>query len=208
MARKAREKSKTGMYNVILKGKIDIFRDDDDYQEFIDKMDESKAEILGFGLVRDFVFLCIRESESEIAADLRSIVISYARYYNKKYQTEGKLFDGRFKSEPIHNDAELGNSIRLVQAVSELTGKDGYVSDHEESGDYEMIPFFAAAMGEKPIRTPRKKPVQKQQRKENTPPEKIDPPKQAEKPTRKEETTPEKIDPPKPKQKNLPSWLL
>ena len=208
MARKAREKSETGMYNVILKGKIDIFRDDDDYQEFIDKMDESKAEILGFGLVRDFVFLCIRESESEIAADLRSIVISYARYYNKKYQTEGKLFDGRFKSEPIHNDAELGNSIRLVQAVSELTGKDGYVSDHEESGDYEMIPFFAAAMGEKPIRTPRKKPVQKQQRKENTPPEKIDPPKQAEKPTRKEETTPEKIDPPKPKQKNLPSWLL
>lgn len=206
MARKAREKSETGMYNVILKGKIDIFRDDDDYQEFIDKMDESTAEILGFGLVRDLVFLCIRESKSGIAADLRSIVISYARYYNKKYQTEGKLFDGRFKSEPIHNDAELGNSIRLVQAVSELTGKDGYVSDHEESGDYEMIPFFAAAMGEKPMRTPRQKPAQKH--KENTPPEKIDPPKQAEKPTRKEETTPEKIDPPKPKQKNLPSWLL
>lgn len=130
----------------ILKGKADIFRSDEDYEDFIERLNDSDAEMLGFGLVRDYAFLCIKESAAGISADIRSIIISYARYYNKKYGSTGRLFDGRFKSEPINSDAEAENCVRLVQDAVNITGKDGYTSIGGD-GEYEMLPFFASAMG-------------------------------------------------------------
>lgn len=146
MARTARKKSDTGMYSVILKGKTDIFRNDDDYEDFIERMNNSDADILGFGLIRDHVFICIKESGAGISADIRSIIISYARYYNKKYGLSGKLFDGRFKSEPLNSVKEAENCVRLVQDVVNITGEDGYTSVGGD-GAYEMIPFFEYDMG-------------------------------------------------------------
>lgn len=156
MARTARAKSETGIYAVILKGKTDIFRSDEDYEDFIERLDDSDAEMLGFGLVHDRAFLCIKESAAGISADIRSIIISYARYYNKKYGSTGRLFDGRFKSEPINSEAETENCVRLVQDAVNITGKDGYTSVGGD-GEYEMIPFFASAMGIKKTSAKRSK---------------------------------------------------
>lgn len=148
MARKAREKSRTGMYNIILKGNTDIFKDDEDYNEFIERLENSPAEVLGLGLISGYAFMCLHESESGIASDLRTVVISYARYYNKKYNTDGKLFDGRFKSEPINSDDELKNSVSIIQSVTKITGKEACVTENDMI-EYEMIPFYASAMGQK-----------------------------------------------------------
>lgn len=148
MARKAREKSKTGMYNIILKGNTDIFKDDEDYNEFIERLENSPAEVLGLGLINKYAFMCLHEGVNGIASDIRTVIISYARYYNKKYNTDGKLFDGRFKSEPINSDKELQNSVSIIQSVTKITGKDAYVTEND-AVEYEMIPFYASAMGEK-----------------------------------------------------------
>lgn len=148
MARKAREKSRTGMYNIILKGNTDIFKDDEDYNEFIERLENSPAEVLGLGLISRYAFMCLHESANGIASDLRTVVISYARYYNKKYNTDGKLFDGRFKSEPINSDGELKNSVSIIQSVTEITGKEACVTENDMA-EYKMIPFYASAMGQK-----------------------------------------------------------
>lgn len=201
MARAAREKSVTGMYNVILKGNKDVFLVDDDYINFIERLDE--LNVLGFGLIHDRVFLCVKESEKGIAADMRSIIISYARYYNKKYELEGKLFQGRFKSEPINSGSELQNSISIVQNVTDLTGEDGFVSQSKMI-DFEMIPFFASSMGAPKSKKHRKPSVKKP--KAASAPEPTSKPKAAE--SKIIENKPEPPAP-KPKQnKNLPSWLL
>lgn len=190
MPRTAREKSKTGMYNIILKGKTDVFRDDEDYEEFLSRLDNSQAEVLGLGLIKGGAFMCLNEGADGIAADIRTVVISYARYYNKKYNTEGRLFDGRFKSEPINSKSELINSVSIVQDITNITGEDARVTDNE-STDYEMISFYASAMGKK------KKPAAKAK-----------PNKAAVlKPIKQQKSAPE----PKPvpqQKKSLPSWLL
>lgn len=192
MPRKAREKSKTGMYNIILKGNIDIFRDDDDYDEFLLRLDNSSAEILGIGMVRNYVFMCLKESEDGIAADMRTVIISYARYYNKKYNIEGRLFDGRFKSEPINSQKELINSVSIVQDVTQITGEDARVTDNE-STDYEMIPFYASSMGLKN----RRRAIQKTVTKKPPVVSAINKPKES-----------EKKQPEQQQKKSLPSWLL
>lgn len=192
MPRKAREKSKTGMYNIILKGNIDIFRDDDDYDEFLLRLDNSSAEILGIGMISNYVFMCLKESEDGIAADMRTVIISYARYYNKKYNIEGRLFDGRFKSEPINSQKELINSVSIVQDVTQITGEDARVTDNE-STDYEMIPFYASSMGLKNRRRAIQKTVTKKQPVVSA----INKPKE-----------PEKKQPEQQQKKSLPSWLL
>lgn len=93
--------------------------------------------------------MCVKESENGIAADIRAIIISYARYYNKKYSINGRLFDGRFKSEPINSQAELKNSISIVQSVTEITGEEAYVTENDMNDSYVMLPFYASAMGKK-----------------------------------------------------------
>ena len=168
MARKAREKSRTGMYNIILKGNTDIFKDDEDYNEFIERLENSPAEVLGLGLISGYAFMCLHESESGIASDLRTVVISYARYYNKKYNTDGKLFDGRFKSEPINSDDELKNSVSIIQSVTKITGKEACVTENDMI-EYEMIPFYASAMGQKVKRQPPKIEEKKEKNKKSLP---------------------------------------
>ncbi len=195
MPRKAREKSKTGMYNIILKGNTDIFRDDDDYDEFLLRLDNSSAEILGIGMIKNYVFMCLKESEEGIAANLRTVIISYARYYNKKYDIEGRLFDGRFKSEPINSQKELLNSVSIVQDVTHITGEDARVTDNE-SAEYEMIPFYASAMGRKQMRRTVLTPAPKRTAKAS-----------AIKVKEPEKKVQEESPKPLPK-KSLPSWLL
>ena len=220
MARTARAKSETGIYAVILKGKTDIFRSDEDYEDFIERLDDSDAEMLGFGLVHDHAFLCIKESAAGISADIRSIIIGYARYYNKKYGSTGRLFDGRFKSEPINSEAETENCVRLVQDAVNITGKDGYTSVGGD-GEYEMLPFFASEMGTKKASAKRSK------RADNAPEAKtskikagkkkaVTDNKEAHKNTANPAVTavqdtdgkPSPAVEPKKPEKNLPSWLL
>lgn len=190
MARKAREISKTGMYNIILRGKTELFKDDEDYNRFVEGLSNPNWKVSAYGLVSNTAFLCVKESEAGIAADVRTVVISYARYYNKKYQTEGRLFDDRFKSEPINNKAEEQNSINIVLNAPYIIDTDGYVSD--DGGEYEMIPFYASAMGLKPQR---KKSVGTVKQTEIKP-----------EPVPQEKEEPKK---PEPKQqKSLPAWLL
>ena len=78
MARPIREKSGTGVYHVMLRGinRQDIFEDEEDY-------------------------LLIQEREEHISEVVKRIGVTYAHYFNKKYERNGHLFQDRFRSEPV-----------------------------------------------------------------------------------------------------------
>ncbi|MDD6484745.1 MAG: hypothetical protein PUF72_09280 [Clostridiales bacterium] len=145
MARKARARSSMGTYNIILCGKAGLFREDADYEHFLELMDKYISDVYGFSLTENTVCMAAGESEKGISMDLKPLITSYARYYNKKYNTDGKVFDGRFKSEPIESRKELENSAALAAAIPDITGKEGYVS--ENGKEYEMISFYAPVAG-------------------------------------------------------------
>lgn len=162
MARKAREKSATGMYNIIIKGSVSLFNTDADYDFFIEIMQDYIDEIYAFAITPSLICIAMKETDKGIGMDLKPLMTKYARYYNKNNNLEGKLFADRFRSEPIENDKELKNSVALIEDILSLTDSDGYTSVNGD-GKYEMIDFYASLTGKKaPKKTqPKKSAVKK-----------------------------------------------
>lgn len=129
MARQAREKSGTGIYHVMLRGinRQDIFEDSEDYSRFIKLLyqmvypvdDNGKSlpsccVIYAYCLMTNHVHLLIRETSQCLADVVKRIGTSYAQYYNKKYQRFGHLFQDRFKSEPVNDNAYFFTLLRYI----------------------------------------------------------------------------------------------
>ncbi len=223
MARKAREKSATGMYNVIIKGSAPLFNNDEDYDFFIEILQDYIDEIYAFAITPSVMAIAMKETDKGIGMDLKPLMTKYARYYNKNNNLEGKLFADRFKSEPILGDKELKNSIALIEDLLVITNSDGYTSVNGD-GKYEMIEFYASLMGKKETLKKKAQPKKKTEavkkptpaKKTSAPVKKTTTPKKtaAPKPAKVEKSTVKKteetVQKPVEKKRNnsLPTWLL
>ena len=129
MPRTSREISGTGIYHVMLCGinKQDIFDDEDDFLHFIqilhslvDRHDEQGAclppycTIYAYCLMSNHVHLLIREKEGAISETVKRVGVAYARYFNKKYERTGHLFQDRFASEPVNSIEYFMTLMRYI----------------------------------------------------------------------------------------------
>ena len=120
MPRKARQKSKTGIYHVIVRGinRQDIFHDDEDRKRFLETLcrvsKESNSEVFGYCLMSNHVHLLIKEGDSGISHAMKRLGTSYAYWYNWKHEHTGHVFQDRFKSECVENDTYLMTVIRYI----------------------------------------------------------------------------------------------
>jgi len=60
------------------------------------------------------VHLLLAEGNEEISATMKRIGVSYVGYYNWKYNTVGHLFQDRFRSERVEQDAYIMTVIRYI----------------------------------------------------------------------------------------------
>ena len=129
MARQAREASGTGIYHVMLRGinRQNIFEDEEDYRRFlmilfqmVCPVDEkgyplpSRCIFYAYCLMPNHVHLLVREASDNLADVVKRIGGSYAQYFNKKYQHFGHLFQDRFKSEPVNDNAYFFTLLRYI----------------------------------------------------------------------------------------------
>lgn len=104
-----------------------IFEDSEDFWKFLELIEQVARPIDEFGhplpprctfyaycLMTNHVHLLIREGTEGLASVIKSIGISYAIHYNKKYQRKGQLFQDRFKSEPVNDMAYFITLIRYI----------------------------------------------------------------------------------------------
>ena len=119
MAREKRKRSNTGIYHIMLRG-IDgqkIFIDGEDKEKFMQALMKAKEKgqflLLGYCLMDNHVHLLIKENE-EIGKSIKRITVSYVQWYNNKYGREGHLFQNRYKSEVVENEAYLLTVIRYI----------------------------------------------------------------------------------------------
>ena len=118
MPRQCRNTSDSGVYHVMLRGnnKQDIFEYQNDYLKFQDLLYQKCHPqdfnhkplppcciVYAYCLMPNHVHLLIQEKGERISDCIKSIAISYAQYYNIKYEHSGHLFQGRFRSEPVNN---------------------------------------------------------------------------------------------------------
>lgn len=129
MPRNQREKSGTGIYHVMLRGinHQNIFEDRGDYWKFLKllrmqafpedksgKMLPPHMIIYAYCLMPNHVHLLVRELEEGIVPPIKSIAISYAQYFNYKYEHSGQVFQDRFKSEPVNDWAYFITLLRYI----------------------------------------------------------------------------------------------
>jgi REP element-mobilizing transposase RayT len=120
MPRRAREKSESGIYHIILRGtnKQEIFHDEEDNKRFIETLEKykkiSNLKVYGWCLMGNHLHLLVGQGKEELSVTMKRIGVSYAWYYNWKYKSTGHLFQDRYRSEKVDNDEYLLTVIRYI----------------------------------------------------------------------------------------------
>ena len=118
MPRKPRAKGQ--FFHVIVRGigKQILFENDQDRNKFLELLeryrDETDIAIMAYCLMENHVHLLVNDPSESMPLFMKKLGISYASYYNKKYDRVGHLFQDRYKSEPILDDRGLLNVYRYI----------------------------------------------------------------------------------------------
>lgn len=148
MARQARKISGSGIYHVMMRGinRQNIFEDAEDYHRFtvllyqmahpVDdggKPLPSRCVFYAYCLMSNHVHLLMREASESMASVVKRIGVSYAQYYNKKYLHFGHLFQDRFKSEPVNDNAYFFTLLRYIHQNPVAAGISSDISGYQWS---------------------------------------------------------------------------
>ena len=95
-----------------------IFEDDDDRLRFLrlawSLIEEYDGDLLAYCLMDNHVHLLVRLELSQLSLLMQRFCTSYARYFNRKHDRVGHLFQDRFFSEPVSSDEQLLATIRYI----------------------------------------------------------------------------------------------
>lgn len=145
MPRKAREKSESGIYHIILRGlnRQVIFEDDEDKEKFLQTLkrykENGKYKIYGYCLMGNHIHLLLHEQKENIGLIMRRIGASYVYWYNFKYKRCGHLFQDRYKSEAIENDGYFLTVLRYIHNNPKKAGLVMDISDYKWSSYNDYI---------------------------------------------------------------------
>lgn len=120
MPRKAREKSTTGIYHIMLRGinRQEIFKDDEDYERLIQIIQEYKEvceyKIFAYCIMNNHIHLLIKEGKEDFGRVFRRIGAKYVYWYNLKYKRVGHLFQDRYRSEVVENERYFLTVLRYI----------------------------------------------------------------------------------------------
>ena len=112
---------KGSYYHVYNRGnrKSEIFLDNRDYMRFLDKIAEYKDEhgvkILCFCLMPNHYHLLVQQTEqTPLTKFMLALATSYSKYFNKKYNEVGRLFQERFRAIEVANDEYLLHLTKYI----------------------------------------------------------------------------------------------
>lgn len=120
MTRKPRKQSPADIYHVTNRGvsRQIIFEDDADRARFLDTlcrfMKEFDGELYAWCLMSNHFHLLLHMDLEDISLFMKKVGVSYAAYFNRKYDRVGTLFQDRFRSEPIDTDSYLMTVVRYI----------------------------------------------------------------------------------------------
>lgn len=145
MARRAREKSRTGVYHIMLRG-IDrqiIFEDNEDYQKFTDTIktakEKSGCEVYAYCLMNNHVHILLKERAESLGIIFRRIGAAYVYWYNWKYDRRGHLFQGRYRSETVESERYFLTVLRYIHQNPLKAGIVKNISEYQWSSYGEYI---------------------------------------------------------------------
>ncbi|MBR5349330.1 MAG: transposase [Lachnospiraceae bacterium] len=95
-----------------------MFEEETDYIYYVSLLkqysEEEKVSVNAYCLMENHVHLLLRDTGDGPAQFMKKIGVSYAAYYNKKYDRTGHLFQDRYKSEPVETKEYLLTVFRYI----------------------------------------------------------------------------------------------
>ena len=110
-------------YHITARGnrKEEIFRDKRDYNVYLNIMEESieyykdyNYKILSYCLMSNHIHFIIESDIEPLGVLISRSHSVYTRYFNRKYDYVGHLFQGRYFSELIKDEKQLLDASRYV----------------------------------------------------------------------------------------------
>ena len=120
MPRQARQLSPTGIYHIMLRGinRQRIFEDVSDYSYFLECLrrvhNDCGVTVLAYCCMPNHIHLLLEESDEPISFPMKSLGIRYATWFNRKYDRVGHLFQDRFLSKPVVDDAYFQTVVMYI----------------------------------------------------------------------------------------------
>jgi len=120
MARKPRIEYEGAFYHVITRGnqRQQIFKGTEDLQRYLTIVADYKLRynyfLYSYVLMSTHVHLLIETQRIPLSKILQGINQSYTMYFNRRYQTVGHLFQGRYKAILCHKDAYLLSLVKYI----------------------------------------------------------------------------------------------
>lgn len=132
MPRKARIKSASHIYHVVIRGadRQRFFEESKDYKKYLDFLNFYKEQcdfkIYAYCLMSNHVHLLIYTPKSSIETIFRRLNTSYATWFNMKYTRTGFLQQGRYYSEPVEDFDYLLTVLRYIHQNPFKAGMENY----------------------------------------------------------------------------------
>lgn len=128
LPRIARRYSEIKVYHITIRGidKQNIFFDEQDKNKFINIIKDTKEkynyDVYSYCLMDNHVHLVIYDKENKLSKIMQSIEISYAFYFNIKYDRTGHLFQNRFFSSKVEDREYLKKVCRYIHQNPQKAG--------------------------------------------------------------------------------------
>lgn len=160
MSRQARQYCESGIYHVMMRGSSHqpIFASDDDKRLAVGllqkKTAEAECKIYAYCVLDNHLHILIRGEGVGLSTAIKKFGISYASYYNSTYNKIGHVFQDRFRSECISNDAHLVTVLRYIHFNPEKakickmedypwSSYPSYLEGKHSDGMRELLEYFA-----------------------------------------------------------------
>jgi len=120
MARQLRIQYPGAYYHVTSRGneRQDIYRDDLDYQTFLEKLaislDVHNVSLLAYVCMTNHFHLFLTTPDGNLSEFMRHFNISYTSAFNRRYKRSGHLYQGRYKSFLVDADTYLKEVSRYI----------------------------------------------------------------------------------------------
>ncbi|TXC85949.1 transposase [Metabacillus litoralis] len=120
MSRQHRPWYKGAIYHTFSRGnrRGDLFLDDADRQKYFSLLLETRKlypyTLHSYCLMTNHTHLLIETDQHHIGLIMKNINFRYAIYFNKKYNLEGHVFQGRYGSALIESAAKFLNTTRYI----------------------------------------------------------------------------------------------
>ena len=143
MARKARIKSSTGIYHVLVRAISDLslFTDEEDTQFYTDILNDLQhkgyCEVYAYALFPTHVHILLKEGVPEngetepIGSIMKRIASAYSYFFNAKYDHYGPIYLDRFKSNPVETKDYF---LKVLDHIGSQQTETKYTCRHLPSG--------------------------------------------------------------------------